>query len=108
MRYGQDTLKAPAGFFHGLVDSVVASMGHFYPELVKARDHIVEVIRWNLPLVLAATPNTCAVWDFISVVSTGDFRFERVEAQDNIAFNKSSGATCKLLSIALSSAEDHA
>lgn len=45
VRYGQDTLKAPAGFFHGLVDSVVASMGHFYPELVKARDHIVEVIR---------------------------------------------------------------
>ena len=45
VRYGQDTLKAPAGFFHGLVDSVVASMGHFYPELVKARDHIVDVIR---------------------------------------------------------------
>ncbi|KAL0043139.1 hypothetical protein WJX79_010270 [Trebouxia sp. C0005] len=44
VRYGQDTLKAPAGFFHGLVDSVVASMGHFYPELVKARDYIVEVI----------------------------------------------------------------
>lgn len=46
VRYGQDTLKAPAGFFHGLVDSVVASMGHFYPELVKARDHIVTVIRY--------------------------------------------------------------
>ncbi|DBB11178.1 hypothetical protein WJX82_002672 [Trebouxia sp. C0006] len=44
VRYGQDTLKAPAGFFHGLVDSVVASMGHFYPELVKARDHIIDVI----------------------------------------------------------------
>ncbi len=47
VRYGQDTLKAPAGFFHGLVDSVVASMGHFYPELVKARDHIVDVIRYS-------------------------------------------------------------
>lgn len=46
VRYGQDTLKAPAGFFHGLVDSVVASMGHFYPELVKAREHIINVIRW--------------------------------------------------------------
>ena len=46
VRYGQDTLKAPPGFFHGLVDSVVASMGHFYPELVKARDHIVSVIRY--------------------------------------------------------------
>ncbi|KAL3153432.1 hypothetical protein ABBQ38_011767 [Trebouxia sp. C0009 RCD-2024] len=44
VRYGQDTLKAPAGFFHGLVDSVVASMGHFYPELVKAREHIISVI----------------------------------------------------------------
>lgn len=46
VRYGQDTLKAPPGFFHGLVDSVVASMGHFYPELVKARDQIVSVIRY--------------------------------------------------------------
>ena len=46
VRYGQDTLQAPAGFFHGLVDSVVASMGHFYPELVKARDHIISVIRF--------------------------------------------------------------
>lgn len=44
VRYGQDTLKAPPGFFHGLVDSVVASMGHFYPELVKARDQIVSII----------------------------------------------------------------
>ena len=59
VRYGQDTLKAPAGFFHGLVDSVVASMGHFYPELVKARDHIVEVIRCNLLSV---------VWSATSVV----------------------------------------
>ena len=48
VRYGQDTLKAPPGFFHGLVDSVVASMGHFYPELVRARDHIVNVIRCGL------------------------------------------------------------
>lgn len=49
VRYGQDTLKAPAGFFHGLVDSVVASMGHFYPELVKAREHIISVIRYPPP-----------------------------------------------------------
>ena len=46
VRYGQDTLKAPPGFFHGLVDSLVASMGHFYPELVKARDQIVSIIRF--------------------------------------------------------------
>ena len=82
VRYGQDTLKAPAGFFHGLVDSVVASMGHFYPELVKARDHIVEVIRCSL-VMLAAIPDSCAVWDSISVVSMGDFHFERVEAEDH-------------------------
>ena len=59
VRYGQDTLKAPAGFFHGLVDSVVASMGHFYPELVKARDHIVEVIRCAWFNCSSAFTNQC-------------------------------------------------
>ena len=57
VRYGQDTLKAPAGFFHGLVDSVVASMGHFYPELVKARDHIISVIRYATSSMSAVMPH---------------------------------------------------
>ena len=45
VRYGREKLKGPDGFFAGLVDSVVGSMGHFYPELVKARDHIYNVIK---------------------------------------------------------------
>jgi len=66
VRYGQDTLKAPAGFFHGLVDSVVASMGHFYPELVKARDHIVDVIRsaglkHHIFIIIGSAQSTCAI-----------------------------------------------
>ncbi len=66
VRYGQDTLKAPAGFFHGLVDSVVASMGHFYPELVKARDHIIDVIRYSghtshIFIIIGWAQSTCAI-----------------------------------------------
>ena len=45
VRYGREKLKAPNGFFAGLVDSVVGSMGGFYPELVRARDHIHAVIQ---------------------------------------------------------------
>ncbi|KAK9796680.1 hypothetical protein WJX73_008232 [Symbiochloris irregularis] len=44
VRYGREKLKAPNGFFAGLVDSVVGSMGGFYPELVRARDHIHAII----------------------------------------------------------------
>eukprot|EP00891_Asterochloris_glomerata_P009564 jgi/Astpho2/9564/fgenesh1_pm.00146_%23_11_t len=45
VRYGQDTLKAKPGFFHKLVDSVVNSMGGFYPELVEARQIIFDTLR---------------------------------------------------------------
>ena len=45
VRYGRDTLDAPEGFFATLVDSVVASFGSFYPELVKSRDLIHSVIK---------------------------------------------------------------
>lgn len=45
VRYGREKLQAPDGFFAGLVDAVVGCMGGFYPELVKARDLIYDVIR---------------------------------------------------------------
>ena len=45
MRYGSETLNAPRGFFAGLVDSVVECMGTAYPELVKSRDLIHDVIK---------------------------------------------------------------
>lgn len=45
VRYGQEVLKAKEGFFVQLVDSVVDNFGHFYPELVAKKDHLVEVIR---------------------------------------------------------------
>ena len=48
VRYGQDTLKAKPGFFHKLVDSVVNSMGGFYPELVEARQIIVDTLRCTI------------------------------------------------------------
>ena len=44
VRYGRETLNAPEGFFAGLVDSVVTCMGEAYPELVKSRDLIHDVI----------------------------------------------------------------
>ena len=44
VRYGSETLNAPLGFFAGLVDSVVECMGTAYPELVKSRDIIHDVI----------------------------------------------------------------
>ena len=45
VRYGQEVLKAPEGFFATLVDTVVDKFGHFYPELVKSRAIIHETIR---------------------------------------------------------------
>ncbi|KAK9823718.1 hypothetical protein WJX72_004867 [[Myrmecia] bisecta] len=44
VRYGRETLKCKEGFFAGLVDSVVSSMGGFYPELVNKRDQIHSII----------------------------------------------------------------
>ncbi|KAK9836990.1 hypothetical protein WJX81_004555 [Elliptochloris bilobata] len=43
VHYGRK-LNAPNGFFAGLVDSVVAVMGGFYPELVAKREHIRDII----------------------------------------------------------------
>lgn len=44
VRYARQFLRAPPNFFSALVDSVVASLGDAFPELVNKRDHIVEVI----------------------------------------------------------------
>lgn len=44
VRYGREFLNAPSGFFSGLTDAVVASMGEAFPELVEKRDHVVEVL----------------------------------------------------------------
>lgn len=44
VRYGRENLGAPAGFFSQLVDTFVDHMGSAYPELVKARETIREVI----------------------------------------------------------------
>lgn len=44
VRYGREFLKAPDGFFAGLVDSVVASMGEAFPELQRKRDHVVDIL----------------------------------------------------------------
>jgi hypothetical protein len=45
VRYGKEILGAEDGFFATLVDSVVEKFGHFYPELVKHRDLIFDVIK---------------------------------------------------------------
>lgn len=45
VRYGRETLKAPEGFFATLVDAVVDNFGHFYPELVKSRTLVHDVIK---------------------------------------------------------------
>lgn len=44
VRYGREFLKAPSGFFSGLADAVVESMGDAFPELVEKRDHVVDVL----------------------------------------------------------------
>lgn len=45
VRYGREVLGGPEGFFSSLVDTVVNCLGEMYPELVKHRDRIVEIIR---------------------------------------------------------------
>lgn len=45
VRYGREVLGGPEGFFSSLVDTVVECLGDMYPELVKHRDRIVEIIR---------------------------------------------------------------
>lgn len=45
VRYGREVLGAPEGFFSSLVDAVVDCMGEVFPELVKNRDRIVEILR---------------------------------------------------------------
>jgi alanyl-tRNA synthetase len=45
VRYGKEILGADDGFFATLVDSVVQKFGHFYPELLKHRDLIFDVIK---------------------------------------------------------------
>ncbi|EFA82800.1 alanyl-tRNA synthetase [Heterostelium album PN500] len=44
IRYGKQKLKAPPGFFHRLVDVVVAHFGEFFPELRSRPQHIISVI----------------------------------------------------------------
>lgn len=44
VRYARQFLHAPPNFFSKLADSVVASLGDAFPELVNKRDHVVEVI----------------------------------------------------------------
>eukprot|EP01025_Chloroclados_australasicus_P014578 TRINITY_DN16848_c0_g2_i5.p1 TRINITY_DN16848_c0_g2~~TRINITY_DN16848_c0_g2_i5.p1 ORF type:complete len:1226 (-),score=185.41 TRINITY_DN16848_c0_g2_i5:256-3462(-) len=45
VRYGRENLGGKEGFFAQLVDAVVDHMGGFYPELVAARNTILEVIK---------------------------------------------------------------
>ncbi|KXZ50323.1 hypothetical protein GPECTOR_17g962 [Gonium pectorale] len=45
VRYGRETLGAKEGFFAGLVDVVVQHFGGFFPELVRQRDTIFNVLR---------------------------------------------------------------
>lgn len=51
VRYGREVLGGPEGFFASLVDSVVAAMGGFYPEIPARRDHIYEVLRYAFSLL---------------------------------------------------------
>ena len=44
VRYGRETLGAKEGFLAGLVDVVVAHFGEFFPELVRHRDTIYDVL----------------------------------------------------------------
>ncbi|KAJ3693281.1 hypothetical protein LUZ60_008761 [Juncus effusus] len=45
VRYGREVLKAPEGFFSGLVDVVVRVMGDVFPELQKHKSKIQEIIK---------------------------------------------------------------
>lgn len=44
LRYGQQILKAPPGFFYSLVPVVVQNFGKAYPELIEKQDLILEII----------------------------------------------------------------
>jgi alanyl-tRNA synthetase len=43
-RYGQQVLKAEKGFFLEIIPSVIETFGDFYPELVKNKDTVMEII----------------------------------------------------------------
>jgi len=45
VRYGRDILKAPPGFFHGLVDCVVESLGCAFPNLKNSPEDVKEIIK---------------------------------------------------------------
>jgi alanyl-tRNA synthetase len=45
VRYGRDILKAPAGFFHPLVDSVVETLGEAYPEIKERPQDVKEILK---------------------------------------------------------------
>eukprot|EP01133_Synstelium_polycarpum_P018805 gene18805-22496_t len=45
VRYGNQKLNAPSGFFHKLVGIVVEHFGTFYPELKKRPEHIISVLQ---------------------------------------------------------------
>lgn len=45
VRYGREILKAPVGFFHQLVDSVVEILGEAFPELTKSPEDVRAIIK---------------------------------------------------------------
>ncbi|CAN0282932.1 unnamed protein product, partial [Hapterophycus canaliculatus] len=45
VRYGQDVLKAPPGFFQKMVPVVVSQFGDMYPELLEKEAFIVGIIK---------------------------------------------------------------
>eukprot|EP01118_Nematostelium_gracile_P013554 TRINITY_DN5138_c0_g1_i5.p1 TRINITY_DN5138_c0_g1~~TRINITY_DN5138_c0_g1_i5.p1 ORF type:complete len:965 (-),score=391.54 TRINITY_DN5138_c0_g1_i5:19-2700(-) len=45
IRYGRQTLKAKAGFFHQLIPVVSKLMSNFYPELIEAIPEVVAVVK---------------------------------------------------------------
>jgi len=45
VRFGRDNLKAPPGFFHQLVDSVLDTLGSAFPELHKRPDDVKAIIK---------------------------------------------------------------
>jgi len=45
VRYGRDILKAPPGFFHPLVDSVLETLGDAFPELLKNPEDVKAIIK---------------------------------------------------------------
>jgi len=45
VRYGREILKAPPGFFHTLVDSVIATLGDAFPTLRQNTDDVKSIIK---------------------------------------------------------------